>query len=219
MRFTAAAALVLPVLAAASPIANPSVVPDGWADTPDPNDIQIVSATFSGSGCPQGSVSTSISPDKTVITFGFDKFQTYIGPGTTIADRTKNCQLHLNLKYPGGFQFAVVESTYHGYALLEEGVTGTFFSTYYFSQDAKATTTTQTTITGGGIWAAGQVYTKSDKIPTASYIYSPCGASGILNINNRIALTSTNPNAFGMITDDDATIAFTQQLNIAWRRC
>jgi hypothetical protein len=124
-----------------------------------------------------------------------------------------------NPQYPGGFQFAVVESTYHGYALLEEGVTGTFFSTYYFSQDAKATTTTQTTITGGGIWAAGQVYTKSDKIPTASYIYSPCGASGILNINNRIALTSTNPNAFGMITDDDATIAFTQQLNIAWRRC
>ena len=70
MRFTAAAALVLPVLAAASPIANPSVVPDGWADTPDPNDIQIVSATFSGSGCPQGSVSTSISPDKTVSGLG-----------------------------------------------------------------------------------------------------------------------------------------------------
>lgn len=74
-----------------------------------------------------------------VITFGFDSFQTYIGPGTTQADRSKNCQIHLNLKYPGGFQFAVVESTYHGYAQLDAGVTGNFFSTYFFSQDAGAT--------------------------------------------------------------------------------
>lgn len=98
-------------------------------------------------------------------------------------------------------------------------MTGTFFSTYYFSQDAGATTTTTTSITGGGIWEGGQVYTKADKIPTASYIYSPCGANGILNINNRIALTSTNSSASGSITDDDATVAFTQQINIGWRQC
>lgn len=98
-------------------------------------------------------------------------------------------------------------------------MTGNFYSTYYFSQDAKATTTTQTSIQGGGIWAEGQVYTKTDVIPTTSYIFSPCGANGILNINNRIALTSTNSSAIGQITDDDATFAFTQQLNIAWRSC
>ncbi|KAM7188399.1 protein of unknown function (DUF4360) domain containing protein [Rhypophila sp. PSN 637] len=211
------AAFLLPALVAASPIAQ--VSSDGWADGPDPKQIQIVSVSFSGNGCPQGSVSTSISPDKTVITFGFDRFQTYIGPGVSPAEKTKNCQLHLNLKYPGGFQFSVVESTYHGYAQLDKGVTGTFYSTYYFSQDAPATTTTQTSISGGGIWAQGQVYTKADKIPTASYIYSPCGASGILNVNNRIALTSTNSTATGTVSDDDATVAFTQQVNLNWRTC
>ncbi|KAK3367344.1 hypothetical protein B0T24DRAFT_682478 [Lasiosphaeria ovina] len=210
-------AFLLPALAAASPLG--AATPDGWADAPDPAQIQVLSATFSGNGCPQGTVSTSISPDKTVITFGFDKFQTYIGPGFNPTEKTKNCQLHLNLKYPGGFQFSVVESTYHGYAQLDKGVTGTFYSTYYFSQDASATTTTQTSITGGGIWAQGQVYTKSDKIPTASYIFSPCGANGILNINNRIALTSSNSTAIGEVTDDDATVAFTQQININWRTC
>lgn len=212
------AALFLPALVAASPVAQ-VVSYDGWANAPDPKDIQIVKASFSGSGCPQGSVSTNISPDKTVITFGFDRFQTYIGPGTHRSDWTKNCQLHLTLAYPGGFQFSVLESTYHGYAQLEEGVTGTFFSTYYFSQDAYATTTTSTSITGGPLWENGQVYTKTDQIPTASYIYSPCGSSGILNINNRIALTSTNSSASGTLTDDDATVAFTQQVNIAWRPC
>lgn len=154
-----------------------------------------------------------------VITFGFDSFQTYIGPGIPISEKTKNCQLHLGLKYPGGFQFSVLDSTYHGYAQLEKGVTGAFYSTYYFSQDASATTTTQTSISGGGIWADGQVYTKNDQIPTASYIYSPCGANGILNINNRIALTSSNSSASGSVTDDDATVAFTQQINLSWRAC
>ncbi|KAK4184384.1 hypothetical protein QBC35DRAFT_58926 [Podospora australis] len=211
-------AFILPALAVASPVAQ-IVGPDGWANAPDPKQIQISSAKSSGNGCPQGTVSSTISPDKTVVTFGFDRFQTYIGPGYDPTAKTKNCQLHLDLKYPSGFQFAVVEATYHGYALLEKGVTGTFFSTYYFSQDAQATTTTQTSIQGGGIWEQGQVYTKADRIPTASYIWSPCGANGILNVNNRIALTSSNRTAIGEITDDDATIAFTQQLNIGWRNC
>jgi len=209
------AAFLLPALAAAAPLAGPN----GISDLPDPKEIQIVSASFSGNGCPQNSVSTSISPDRTVITFGFDKFQTYIGPGAAVGDKTKNCALHLNLKYPGGFQFAVVDSTYHGYAQLDKGVTGTFFSTYFFSQDASATTTTQTSITGGGVWASGQVYTKADSIPTASLIWAPCGATGILNINNRIALTSSDSKAGGSITDDDATVAFTQQINLSWQKC
>jgi len=61
-------AFLLPALALASPLVGPSggSNTDGWADQPDPKDIQIVSATFSGNGCPQGTVSTSISPDKTV---------------------------------------------------------------------------------------------------------------------------------------------------------
>lgn len=33
-----------------------------------------------------------------VVTFGFDRFQTYIGPGYDPTAKTKNCQLHLSLK-------------------------------------------------------------------------------------------------------------------------
>jgi len=182
----------------------------------DPSQITISSVSFSGNGCPQGSVSTSISTDRTVVTFGFDSFQTYIGTGTSVSDHTKNCQLHLNLKYPGGFDFTVVDAVYHGYAQLDSGVTGTFLSTYYFSQDASATVTTQTTISGGGVWATGQVYTKDDSVPTASYIFSPCGANGILNINNRIALAGSGN---GEITDDDATVAFTHEVHLQWFQC
>ncbi len=68
-------ALVVPALAAAVPVlfsADSTNSTDGLLNTldgPDPNEIQIQSASFSGNGCPQGSVSTNISPDKTVSFF------------------------------------------------------------------------------------------------------------------------------------------------------
>jgi hypothetical protein len=185
---------------------------------PSPDKITFTSATFSGNGCPQNTVSTSISPDKTVVTFGFDAFQAYIGPGTSIQDRTKNCQLHLNVKYPKGYNFAVLSSTYHGFALLEAGVDADFFSTYYYSEKAADTFTTRTTISGGGMWADGQVYTKQDVAPQP-IVKAPCGDSAILNINNRINLKSSNSKASGMITNDDATVDISQQLVIEWYEC
>jgi len=207
-------ALFLPFLAAAVPLTT-----EATAEVPAANQVTIVSASTSGNGCPQGTVSTTISTDRTVVTFGFDGFQTYIGPGTKTSDRTKNCQIFLNLKYPGGFTFAVLQATYHGYAQLDTGVTGTFLSTYFFSQDASKSTTTRSSFTGGGSLAAGVVYTKTDTVPTTALIFCPCGSNGILSINNRVALTSTNSNASGQISDDDATVKFTHQINLQWQRC
>jgi hypothetical protein len=50
-------ALVLPALAAAYPQSG---------NAPSKDEITIVGTTYSGNGCPQGSVSTSTSEDKTV---------------------------------------------------------------------------------------------------------------------------------------------------------
>ncbi|CAI6340904.1 unnamed protein product [Periconia digitata] len=207
------AAFLLPALALANP------VPAAQSAAIDPSLITILDHSYSGNGCPQGSVSNSSSTDKTVITFGFDQFQTYYGPGTQQKDWSKACQLHLNLKYPGGFQYAVVEATYHGWARLDKGVTGTFLTTYFFSQNAAATSTTRMTAQGGGKLAEGEVYTKNDKVETTAVVWSPCGTNGLLNINNRISLTSSNTSAYGELSNDDATVAFTQQVHVAWQPC
>lgn len=74
-------------------------------------------------------------------------------------------------------------------------------------------------IKGDAKLALGDVYTKTDKVETTSVIWSPCGSNGILNINNRLSLTSTDPKAAGEFTNDDATVALTQQLHVAWRPC
>ncbi|KAK2748052.1 hypothetical protein FQN55_004601 [Onygenales sp. PD_40] len=205
-----AALLLLPVLALASPLER--------RQAPNPEEIQIIETENSGNGCPQGTVSTIISEDRTVVTFGFDAFQTYIGPGTAMSDHSKNCQLHFRLQYPGGFQYSVLDATYHGYARLDEGVTGNFYSAYFFSESAADTAITRATISGEE-WLAGDIYVKNDQVENTAIVWSPCGAEGMLNINNRIALTSTESEASGELSNDDATIAFTQQLHVAWRTC
>jgi hypothetical protein len=64
------------------------------------------------------------------------------------------------------------------------------------------------------------MYTKEDKIQNNSVVWSPCGANGILNINNRISLDNrNNRNGQGEISNDDATVRFEQKLLIQWRRC
>jgi len=203
--------LLLPALAAASPLVN-------RGSGPPPDQITIIKAETSGNGCPQGSVSTILSTDRTVVTFGFDSFQTYIGPTAAQADKTKQCQIHLSLQYPGGFQYSVVDATYHGWARMDAGVTGTFVSSYFFSQAASQTSTTRSTITGSQ-WLNGDVYTKEDLVESTAVIWSPCGANGILNVNNRVALSSTNSTQTGELSDDDATVAFTHQVHVAWQSC
>jgi hypothetical protein len=126
-----------------------SPIPDGLSDvnTPYipqsagdvPQQVTIEKTGYSGNGCPAGSVSTLISPDKTVVTFGFDTFQAVIGPGSKPADKQKNCQLHLGLRYPAGYQLSIMTATYHGYVRLDPGVSANFISSYYFSQAAEKT--------------------------------------------------------------------------------
>jgi hypothetical protein len=203
------------ILLPAYAFAAPSV---SSANAEVPDKVTIQRTTYSGNGCPQGSVSTNISPDRTLVTFGFDKFQAAIGPRAKQDEKQKNCQLHMDLKYPGGFQVSLVTATYHGYARLDQGVTASFFSSYYFSQAAEKTASIRTSISGPE-FKNGKTYTKTDKIENASVVWSPCGANGILNVNNRIALTANDNRLQGEITNDDATIKFQNQVRLVWRRC
>ena len=66
----------------------------------------------------------------------YDSYVASIGPNIARAEQRKNCQLTLELQYPGGFQYSILSADYRGYANIEKGVTGTLKSTYYFAGKA-----------------------------------------------------------------------------------
>jgi len=99
--------------------------------------VTIKGITYGGTGCPQGTMSAQIASDRTAITLIFDEYIASIGPGIAVTEQRKNCQLNVNLQYPGGFQYSVLSADYRGYASIQKGVTGTLKSTYYFQGDQK----------------------------------------------------------------------------------
>jgi hypothetical protein len=193
------ALLLLPALV----LAAPSIFPR--QSTP----IQIASVTYSGTGCPAGSVSTETSPDGTVITLGFSSYQTLIGPGSLSEDREKHCELFFVLRYPIGCTSAVIAATYHGFAELESGVSGTFISTYSLSPGSTSSNPPPTTFSSSQ-WAGG-VYTKPDLISTTASIQNFNQRNVSFVARTRILLQAPNPSVSGTLTGDDATVAITQQ--------
>lgn len=120
---------------------------DLQAERPDKKTVTIATTSYSGTGCPAGSVATILSEDRTVVTFGFDKFQAIIGPKAKPADASKNCAIKLGVNYPKDFQLSIVRATYHGYVRLDDGVSANFFSNYFWSGKGNAAQALSATVT------------------------------------------------------------------------
>lgn len=134
------ASTFLMVAAATLGLAAPAV----YATSPDPNDVYIKSFAYAGTGCPAGSVANATDGSKQVLTLLFDDYVASIGPGTAVSDRRKNCQINLDIHYPGGFQFSLFSVDYRGYQDLEAGVTGAQVANYYFSGEQQQVRYNQT---------------------------------------------------------------------------
>ncbi|KAL1848002.1 hypothetical protein VTK73DRAFT_10215 [Phialemonium thermophilum] len=175
--------------------------------------IQITGVSTSGSGCPQGSVSTNISPDGSVLTLGFDSYQTLVGPGASGSDREKNCDVFLTLRFPVGVCTAATLSiTYHGFAEIESDVAGSLAASYTLSPGSGGGNPPATTFTASN-WSGGGVYTRQDAVSASATIQNPNQRDVSLAVRTRLILSASNSGASGTLTADDATVA------IAQRRC
>ncbi|EOA86682.1 hypothetical protein ACJQWK_08419 [Exserohilum turcicum] len=183
-------------------------------EAPPPGQVKIRGVSYGGTGCPQGTVSSQISSDRTVMTLIFDSYIASIGPSVAVTEQRKNCQLNVDIEYPGGFQYSILSADYRGYSNIEKGVTGTLKSTYYFSGQT-AQSSTQYTFEGP---VTGD-YLKHDEADSTSVVWSPCGTTGMLNINSQVRLTSTNSKATGILTTDSTDLKFTQVVYVQWQKC
>ncbi|KAF2119755.1 hypothetical protein BDV96DRAFT_486870 [Lophiotrema nucula] len=197
-------------------VAAPSVPlpPQEVGTAPPAGSVIIKGVSYGGTGCPQGTVASQFSQDKTTVTLIFDSYIASIGPSTAVTEQRKNCQLNVHLTYPGGFQYSVLSADYRGYAAIQKGVTGTLKSTYYFSGQTDQSSTEYSfvgPVTGD--------YLKHDQADSTSVVWSPCGTEGLLNINSQVRLAATNASATGLLTTDSTDLKFTQVVYVQWQAC
>lgn len=167
------------------------------------------------------------------MTLVYDAYVASIGPNVPVTEQRKNCQLTVELEYPGGFQYSIMSADYRGYANIEKGVSGTLKSTYYFAGQAPQVcvllsepafvslliclkTSTEYQFVG----PVNGDYVKHDEADSTSVVMSPCGSKGnLLNINSQVRLQSSDSKAKGLLTTDSTDLKFKQVVYVQWKKC
>lgn len=172
----------------------------------------IASISYGGTGCPQGSLQYVLSNDrKTVNMLYSNDFTAAVGPGISITEARKNCQVALSVKHSAGWTYGIDSSSYIGHVDLEKGVTGVQKTTYYF-----AASTDQADDTN--VWTGPVDKTYYVKNEAASIVWAPCGGDVALNINSQVRLDAgENDKLRGKITTDLGRL--TLAVGLTWKKC
>ena len=177
--------------------------------------ITIIPRSQNGSGCPVGTASIEPSADNTSFTVTYPAFVASAGGDADPTDARKNCQLVVQVDYPGGFTFAVARADYSGKAHLSDGGSAKEITTYYF-QGESAQTSVEHNFTGpsDGPW------TVSDVTPVESLVWAPCGKTRLFSINEELRATKgTDENVKNSIQLVQSKNSVQTLLHLVWKRC
>ncbi|KAK4118999.1 hypothetical protein N657DRAFT_582523 [Parathielavia appendiculata] len=179
------------------------------AAPPPPSDIKILNVTAIGSGCPAGHAYVNVDATRTVFDIAFDEYIVSAGPGTSVSDSRKNCRISINLQFPSGYQFSVIETRFTGYASLSDGQTGTCRAGYTFAGDNRQEVVFQKNL----VAPYEDNYNMIAGVGVESF--SRCGGTtAILNVNSEIRITPISTPYRGTMTVRNPYTA-----TIQWRRC
>ncbi len=197
-----------------APPQNSSSDFDGGAQMELPN--------YQGNGCPQGTLSATLSPDNKTLSVLYDNF---ISQAASNGIDRKLCRLRIPIKVSSGFQVAIVKLDWRGFTSLPPAAR------------ASIRTTHNITIKSGGL--DRQV----DRIPftretsfegpldeeiyigehvESEQVWSPCGANLAINIAATITLSNANSPDLAMVSVDSLDVQSDEKgmkYFLSWRRC
>lgn len=179
---------------------------------PDPTKVNVQSVTYGGSGCPQGTVATSLGDDRSGFTLLFDGFVASKGPEIPLTEATKTCQVNLHLEVPQGWQYSIGTIDHRGVVSLPKKMKATQQVTYYFDGDGELTSA-DTTFAG----PVSKDYLIRDTLPFSSVAWSSCDQVRPLTITTQLQLRGGTETGSISTETMDGKIAFV--LGLRWRQC
>src|SRR4051812_18628969 len=85
------------------------------------DDISLGMPAYGGNGCPQGTASAVLSPDRKSLSILFDQFQAEAGRTTGQTVDRKSCNLAIPVHIPQGVSIALFKIDYRGFNSLPAG--------------------------------------------------------------------------------------------------
>lgn len=172
--------------------------------------VSYNNVTHSGTGCPQGTVSTAVSPDGSSLSVLFDEFRAEV-PENGLAKSTKNCSLSFTASIPAGMKADALEISLQarGATILDKGVEATFAAIlvgYSGLARSRGNPTVVSTKKWRGLVATDDSWTQTPK--TSVPLMSACAGAAAkdirIDVKNHVIAEISNGDLSksGMITLD-----------------
>jgi hypothetical protein len=147
---------------------------------PAPTGVTIQIATINGTGCPPGTVSVALSPDKGRFTVAQSGMRVEVGGASGPTASQQSCQLSLIVRVPQTHSYAIKRtSALSGSAHLEPGASSALTWRNYL-QGTPDPQPIDYSLSGPftGAWRI--------EPPDSAPIYAPCGATRSYNISTEL---------------------------------
>jgi hypothetical protein len=179
----------------------------------DLDDISLGQPGHAGSGCPSGSISTTLSPDKKALSILFDEFILEAGPSNRKRMDRKNCNIAIPVHVPNGFSVSVMAVDYRGYNYLPQGAQTQFRTEYFFA--GQRGPRYMKTFSG----QADDDFTLSNILHVVGNVWSECGEDVNLRIATSMRLMNRNRNEDAMSTIDSVDISSGIVYKLQYKTC
>lgn len=164
--------------------------------------VEILGASYGGSGCPAQSASVSVSPDGQELTILFDKFMAL---GNQPIESRKSCNLSIPIRVPQGYQISLYDADYRGY--VAPGTQANFRAEYFFAGNRGPVFSR--------VFSGETNYNIRNSLATVANVWSACGDSTNMRVNASLAARGA-----GMATVDSFDLAHRGLVyHIQYRAC
>lgn len=183
--------------------------------------VKLKKPKLGGTGCPEGTIGASISPDAKTISLLFDNYIAEAGQSSGVKRDIKNCTVQLPIEVPAGYQMTIVKLDYRGYNFIPEGGRTRYVTMYSFF-DGQTNKQMGKRIRRNYIFDGplDGDYTLSSDV-TNKPIWSNCGKNLIFRLDTRaIAVTNhEGDDVLATIDSIDASVGSAVEYHLLWRQC
>ena len=162
--------------------------------------VTVGMPTYSGSGCPQGSVDAVFVPDYSAVSIGFSELTTQALP----RERTHlGCKLNIPLKVEKGVRAIIEDSDFEGFMSLPSKAFADFFAVYRLYQGSRLRGWDVVSETGRGPYDGSFFVEETHK----DRLISPCGGNFSLDLDIGMGIRNQSRTEAASFTIDSTNLA------------
>jgi len=175
-------------------------------------DISLGEPGYGGTGCPDGTVSVTLSPDQKSLSLLFDQYQVAVGGDTGKSFDRKSCNIAIPVHVPQGLSVSILKIDFRGFNHLPQSASSQFNVEYFFA--GARGPAFKRTFRG----SLDEDYLINNELTAKAIVWSGCGADVNLRTNSSMKVqTVSNKEAMASIDSEDVNAAIVYQLQ--WRSC